>query len=167
MPYTAFTAAEIATPEPVKAELWQKVKDDFADHESRILTTEAATVNLDPIRLGVQGPYWPLAVPYTQVSTPIRIEFNTTLTAGRLLIEKAGTAGTTEIDVQYKRGAGAWTTIFSTRPSVAFGTGDNGLSTNGVLSVTALLAGDLLRHNLQTVQTGGKGYSVLLSRKVT
>ena len=83
-----------------------------------------------------------------------RINFDITILAGRLLTHTAGSGGSNEIDILFKRGAGAWTSIFSAKPSTAFGAGNFALGT-GVLSVTSLLAGDLLKVNVTAVQSGG------------
>lgn len=161
MAYTAINSSEIATGEPVKAEVQTKIKDNFDDHESRIGTLESAINSFRPLEFVVKGMYSKFGSGQTDVLFD-RINFNLTLLAARLVIDKAGTAGTTEVDVYYKRGVGAWTSIFSTKPSVAFGAGDKGISTNAVLSTTALQAGDLLRMDITSTQTLGNGFTLFL-----
>jgi hypothetical protein len=57
-----------------------------------------------------------------------------------------GTAAT--FDIEYKRGAGAWTTLFSVLPTFAVGANS---VTAGTKSVTSLNAGDLIRLNWDAV----------------
>lgn len=161
MAFSALNTSEIATGEPVKSEVMTKVKENFDDHESRISTLEASVNSFPPISFVVKGMYSKFGSGQTDVLFD-RLNFNITLLAARLVIDKAGTAGTTEVDIYYKRGVGAWTSIFSTKPSVAFGAGDKGISTNAVMSTTALLAGDLLRMDITSTQTLGNGFTLFL-----
>jgi hypothetical protein len=91
-----------------------------------------------------------------------RINFDINILSCRLLMGTAGSAGTLSADLQYKRGVGAWTSIFSTPPSIAYTEGDFAISTNQVLSVTQLLIGDLLRLNISSGQTAGTEFHMLL-----
>lgn len=161
MSYSAVTSAEVAAGEPTKQELFTKIKDNFSDHETRLTVVEAATAAFLPIEFNLTGRYADFGSTQTGVLY-YRVPFNMTLTGARLLIWTAGSAGTTEMDVLYKRGVGAYTTIFTTKPSVAYGSGDNALSTNAVISVTSLLAADLLRLDISAVQTAGTGATLFL-----
>jgi hypothetical protein len=156
MAFTAITTAQIQVGEPTAKELFQKMKDNFDDHESRIVSTENSINAILVIEFNGAGPY-SLKGPQNEVMFT-RISNNITVQGARLIAQTAGTAGSVEIDIKYKRGAGSWTTIFSTRPSVAFGAGDYALSTNAVLGVTSLLAGDLVRLDITAVQTVGVGF---------
>lgn len=44
MAYSALLSAEIAASEPVSQELWTKVKDNFSNHETRVLALETLNV---------------------------------------------------------------------------------------------------------------------------
>lgn len=165
MAYTPFTTAEVTAGEPVTQDLFTKVKDDFADHETRITAVEAATSSYRPLEYDIQGGYWGLTIPYTGILYD-RINFSMTLLAARLIIVTAGTSGTTTVNVEYKRGAGSWTTIFTTKPSVAYTAGDLAVSTNAVLAVTSLQAGDFLRVNIDTVQQVTFGLKLQLEYEV-
>ncbi len=168
MSFSAFNANEIAAGEPNKQELWQKLKDNFDDHETRIeaIETGAITTFLD-LEYSVGGDYSIVGAAtglcYQRMSVDI------TILAGRLFILTAGSAGTTEIDILFKRGAGAWTSIFSTKPSVAFGAGSLAVSSNGVLnpSNVNLQVGDFVRLDITSVQTNGIGLIGLLSIEKT
>lgn len=168
MAFTALNSSEVAAGEPTKQELFNKIRLNFDDHESRLLTVEGATNAYLSIDFGVQGEYGVLGT-QTNISGYIRIPFNLTILSGRLLIEQAGSAGTTEVDMLFKRGVSAFSSLFTTRPSVAFSAGSNALSTNGVLDATKvnLLAGDIIRCDLTASQTGGKGFVAILEFEKT
>jgi hypothetical protein len=95
--------------------------------------------------------------------------FPLTILGVYLLIDKAGSGGTTEIDVKRKRGGGAWTSILSTKPSVASAAGDDAISSNGVPNplYTDIDAGDILRLDLTSSQTSGKGFLVRIDYQRT
>lgn len=88
--------------------------------------------------------------------------FPITYTGVRLLIDKAGTSGTTEIDLKYKRGGGSYTSMLTTKPSISYSSGDDSVSSNGVLDPanSDLLAGDIIRLDLTSVQTNGRGFTI-------
>jgi hypothetical protein len=161
MAFDALNSTEIQAGKPNKQELWTKNKGNFDDHESRIVGLEATVASFMPIEFSVYGPYSMNAAPQTSVLI-YRTSFNFTALAGRLMIQHAGSAGSTEVDIQYKRGAGAWTSIFSTLPSVVYTAGDYAISTNAVLSFTDFLAGDLIRLDITAIQTGGSGFEFFL-----
>ena len=149
MSFVVINSSEIEAGDPVTQELFAKVKDSFDNHETRIQTVEAATLSAFPIKFEVISAY---ASPATTGIIYERIFHNITLTSGKIFVVDAGVSGTTEIDIKYKRGVGAFTSIFSVVPSVAFGLGDNYLSTNGVLSTAEILSGDILRLDITTGQ---------------
>ena len=139
--------------DPITEEIFGQVKDDLDDLNTRTVSLEGGSaVIYQPYFWEVSGPY-EQSVPLLNTGI-VRLNFNITVLAGRVLIKTAGTGGTTQIDFQYKRGSDPFVTIFSTKPSVAFGAGDYAISTNGVLSTTALLAGDIIRMDITTTQSG-------------
>jgi hypothetical protein len=150
MPFTTIPTSIIESGDPVTQELFSTyIKADLDDLDSRVTSLEAGSaVAYMPIYWNVKGPL--------KAKTDcgfVRIPFDITLLAVRLITQTAGSGGTTTIDFQYKRGAGSWTTVCGTKPSVT-STSDYTISTNGTLSVTAILSGDLIRMNIDTVQTG-------------
>jgi hypothetical protein len=168
MAFDPLNSTEISAGEPTKQELFTKTKDNFDDHETRLVSTEAAVLAFQPILFQANGAY-PNHGAKDNIAGIERLTFNLTVTAVRLVIETAGSAGSTEIDIKYKRGAGAWTSILTTRASVAFGAGDFGISTDAVLDATEkdLQAGDLLRCDLTASQTAGDGFSVFVEIEKT
>lgn len=80
------------------------------------------------------------------------IGFNIVTAEATTLI--AGTAGTLDVDVKVGSSLASLSTIFSQRPTVAFGAGNFATSTNAVLSTTAISAGDWISLDLQSFQDG-------------
>lgn len=165
MPYEVINSTQIETGDAVTNELWSKVKNSLDDHEDRISDLEAGASAREPLAFYVKGNYVSFGA-LTGVAFR-RLFSNIVLTAGRIWVVDAGASGTLEIDIQYKRGGGAFTSIFSTRPSVVYSNGDYYISTNGVLSTTDLQAGDILRLDIVTAQTGNEEFHVYLSYDVT
>lgn len=165
MSYNSLTSAQIAAGQPTSQDIFSKQKGNEDDHETRIATLEGSLNRFTPLIFGVTGNYY-YAVPLNEVLAT-RIAFNITLTGARILVVDAGTAGTLDCDVKYKRGAGAWTSIFSTRPTVIYSAGNYALSTNAVISTAALLAADLLRLDIITGQEGNTQFSMNLEFQAT
>lgn len=167
MAFTPITEAEIKTGEPVSAETQAKIKENFDSLDQRMTTLEGGGSTVyPPIIMRVNGPYGEpgdLQIPADGIlkTTP---NFNLTVTGARLLIDKAGVSGTTEIDIKYKRGGGAWTSIFTAKPSVASVAGDDATSTNAELnpSHVNLQAGDLIRLDIVSAQKRAVGMLVRL-----
>jgi len=153
MAFDPLDILEIESGDAVTQDLWNTTRLNFDDHETRITSLEGGSaVAYVPIFFEVNGPYKGIA-PLTQLGF-WRVPFNITVLAGRVWILKAGSGGTTEIDFLFKRGVAAFTSIFSTKPALASGSGDLVVSSNGVLSTSALLAGDFVRMDLTAAQTG-------------
>jgi len=153
MAFDPIDILEIESGDAVTQDLWNTVRLNFDDHESRITSLEGGSaVAYVPIFFPVEGPYAGQA-PLDQLGF-WRVPFNITVLAGRLWVLKAGSGGTTEIDLLFKRGAAAFTSIFSSKPGIIFSAGDLQVSSNGVLSTSSLLAGDFVRMDLTAAQTG-------------
>lgn len=157
--FTTITLAQIAAGEPTAQELFTKIKNNDDDFDSRLNVVEGAINTFPPIRFGVIN--YIANLPATEVDVE-RIPYNITLLSGRILVFDAGSSGTLSVDLEYKRGVGAWTTIFSVTPSVAYTAGNYALSSDGVIAVPSLLLGDLLRLNINSGQVGNRAFSVLV-----
>lgn len=145
----------IESGDPASQELFNTyIKDNLDDHETRIVGLEGGSNVVYPAHYwNINGPY-ETAVPLVWTDGIIRLPFAITVLSARLTIVTAGSSGTTEIDFLYKRGASAFATICSTKPSVAYSAGNMATSTNAVVSVTSLLAGDFIRMDITTTQAG-------------
>ena len=165
MAFTALSSAEISTGEPVKNSTQTKIKDNFDNLDSRVTSLEGGSNTVyPPIIMRVNGDYGVsgnLTIPATAI-LKTTMNFNLTVTGVRLVIDQAGTSGTTEIDLKYKRGAGAYTSILSTKPSVLYSAGNDTTSTNTVLnpSQVNLQAGDILSLDLTQAQSKAVGMMV-------
>lgn len=153
MAFVTINPALIEVGEPTRKELFQGIKDNLDDHESRISTAENA-VNL-PTKLDFEiiGNYYLSGIKtglfYSKLITAITIQ------GVKLHQFKSFDSGTTEIDVLYKRGVDPFISIFSVRPTVTSANGDFYTSNNGIITNTDLLADDIIRIDLTATQSGG------------
>jgi len=163
MSFTSISSAIIAAGKPVTQELCTTIKDDLDDLDSRIAITEGGIGRLPPICFDVVGA---LNSPLTMDGALIyRLEANTHITAARLLVKTAGSSGSVTVDIEYKRGAGAWTSILTGTISSSYSAGNYAV-TSGTLAVQDFLTGDLLRLNIDAVQTNMEDFSVYLENEV-
>jgi len=138
------------------------IKNDLDDHETRMLKVEKN----DPLLFEVDGQLTGITFPITQ-AVIMRLQYPITIQSAKLFVKLAGSAGDSECDLEFKRGAGAWTSIFSTLPKLNFSAGSLVRSTNEVLNApnTILLAGDLLRLNITNNQTDQKYLALIVDYK--
>lgn len=150
MAFNPFLNTEIESGDPVTQDLWNKTQDNFDDHESRIVSLEGGSaVAYLPLVWGARDRF------STRDDIGIyRLPFGISLLACRLLVVTAGSSGSTQIDIKKKTGAGAWTSVFSTLPSVPHTDGNFAISTNAVFGITTLAAADLVRCDITTIQGG-------------
>jgi len=168
MSFNPISNGEIATGEPVSNATQTKIKNNFDDHEARILSVETGSASVyPPIIINVNGLCFSEWVVDDLVRTTAN--FNLTITGIRLLMRKAGSSGTHEITLKYKRGGGAWTSILSTNPSVAYSAGDNAISSNAVLNLSNvnIQAGDIIRLDILSSQTNAYGFLVRIDYNKT
>lgn len=161
MAYDEIDSGEIVAGKPVASTLTTKIKGNFDDHEERITDLENGNnVAYEPLIMRVDGYY----ESYSGITSILKTvcNFNLTITGARLYIEKAGSSGTTEIDIKVSSGGGGYSTIFTTKPSVAFGAGDDGVSSNAILDPTKvdLTGGDLIRLDVTSAQVNGRAFMV-------
>lgn len=167
MSFNPLNTAEIAVGEPVKHTTQNKIKDNLDNLNGRIVSLEGGgSTTYPPIILRVNGTYGEpgdLQIPAVGL-LKTTLNFNITITGARLIVDKAGVSGTTEIDIKFKRGAGAYTSIFTTKPSVVYTAGDDSTSSNAVLNVSevSLQAGDIVRLDITDAQIRANGLMVRL-----
>lgn len=163
--YKAINEAEIQSGNPITNDLLTKVKDNFENVDERLTSLETGGGQVfPPMLLSVKGDYGSegtLTIPATNL-VKSTINFNLIITGVFLIIDQAGSAGTTEIDLKYKRAAGSYTSIFTTKPSVIYSEGSDAISSNAVVSPThgILQAGDLLRLDITSAQKNASGLIV-------
>lgn len=131
---------------------WYNILKSAADdHEDRITALEGETLH---IRCPIVGLLDHLTVPYLGLVSGI-ITQDVRVTGGGIFVIESGSAGTVQIDFQYKRGAGSWTSVFTTQPSKIYSAGNYVSSSNAVVDTLNrdLVVGDLWRLNITTIQT--------------
>lgn len=163
MAFVTINSADIVAGEPTKQELFSTIKDDLDDLDSRLTTVEGSTNLYRPIQFDVLGLYGDGIVQDGLMFDLVR--FDITILNVVLFIHDAGSSGSTTIDVEYKRGVGAFTSVLTSPLSVAAASGDYATGT-GTLGTTSLLTGDILRLNVDAVQVLGQGFSVLIEFEV-
>ena len=162
MSFTPITTQEISTGEPVTNTTMTKVKDNFDNLDSRLTTVEGGgNTTYPPIILRVNGNPALLAIPFTNF-LKTTCNFNLTITGVRILIDSAGSSGSTEVDIKFKRGSNPYTSIFTTKPSVSYTSGNDAVSSNAVLDPTYvnLQTGDILRLDITSAQVASKNFIV-------
>jgi hypothetical protein len=170
MSFTAINSTEIESGKPVSANTQTKIQENFDNHEDRITDLETGTSTVyPPIILRVNGPYADLSTAHRTGIIKTTTNFALQITGARLLIDTAGSTGTTQIDILKKSGGGAFASIFTTKPSVVYTAGNDALSSNTVLDATKvdLLAGDILRLDLTSVQAAAEGFLVRIDYERT
>lgn len=162
MAFTSLTTQEISTGEPVTNSTMTKVKENFDNLNTRTTSLEGGSNTIyPPILLRVNGNAAKLTLPYTGF-LKTTMNFNITITGVRIITDIAGSSGSTEIDLKFKRGANPYTSIFSSLPTVSYSVGNDAASVNGTLNPTYvdLQTGDILRLDITGVQTAGKNFIV-------
>lgn len=167
MAYVALTTTEIAAGKPVSSPVVTKIKDNFISHETRIVSLEGGSATTyPPIIMRVNGTYTNCTYENILKTTT---NFNLLVTGVRILIDGCGTSGTTEVNVKYRRGAGAWISLLTTNPSVGFAAGNDSISSNAVLNAANvnLQAGDLIRLDMISAQVGARNFLVRIDYNKT
>lgn len=162
MAFTPLTTAEVSADEPTKQELFDKIRTNFDDHESRISSNSTALQVFEPIIFSAQGVHY-LIGPQNSLSFR-RIVKPITITNGLVFIHIAGTAGTLRSDVLVSTDGGStFNSLFTVTPNVAFGAG-NFADNTGTLDATRvdLVTGDILRHDVVTYQVGNFSFDTIL-----
>lgn len=163
VPYVDITDEEIEVGEPTAKPLFDKIQGNLEDHEERLGATEVGATTRPPITFGVAGitqaPFAYDGLLFTRTDIAIA------LTGVRLQQKIAGLSGTLTIDVEYKRGVAAWTSILTSPIELDSTDGDYAIA-SGTLAVTDFDAGDLFRLNVDTVQDSQEDFIVQLENEV-
>ncbi len=155
MAFTPLSPANIEVGKPTKKEIFERIRTNFDDHETRILSNETTIGSIWPIQFTMNGKYNINKAGTTAVDFET-IPFALTLTSAVIttFADPGSGNGTLTVDIQRAVGQGAFSTIFSTLPSVVSGGGAQDTSTNAVLSSTSMAQGDILRLDFSTVMSG-------------
>ena len=164
MAFTTITTGEIASGEPLKNSTMTKVKDNLDDLDARVTNLDL-TIAQPPIILAVNGTYTNYVVNGILKTT---LNFNLTVTGVFLLVDTAGSSGTTQIDLKFSRAGAAYVSMLSTLPAITYQGGNDSISSTGAYSTAAVVnptyetlqAGDILRLDITSVQTAGRNFMV-------
>jgi hypothetical protein len=140
---------------------------------------EALQASRDEIILGLQIP-WEVNGNYSRETFFDGVMYylvtqDITILSATLKVITAGSSGTVDVDIKRKRGGGAWTSIFTTRPAIPYTAGNLADSDTGSGATAAaidsvvedVLTGDILRLDISSVQTNGIGFNLALKYEPT
>jgi hypothetical protein len=157
MTFTTIPSGWLDVGDPTKKELFDYIKANEDDLNTRTTVIEAFGAGLDVFNFDLRN-----ATNFTTLSNMFRkyISKPQTLNDCFIQIYAAGSlTGTVEIDILKSSTLnGTYTSVFTTKPSIDVGVvADYGKSTNQVFSVSqvALIAGDYLKLNITSMPTGG------------
>jgi len=161
MAFVALTNAETAAGEPTKQELFNKIQDNFDDHETRIGVVEGNTSDIVPVEFYYNGPGED--APEQDGVLFWRVPFDVQWLGARVILFDDGTTGTLDIDIESKSGVGAFTTILTGNITVANGGGDFTVTSGTILgSNNTASAGDFLRVNVDNVIDDSGAFAVIV-----
>lgn len=161
MAFSAITTAQIQIGEPTKKEIFQKTKDNFDDHETRILDLEGAATATFPMAFVVRD-----SGSVYDAASYIRVPFDITVTSVVLTVLDAGSAGTLEIDVKSNQGGPFSTIISGGNLTRIFSAGDFSSVTSSGIATADIDSGKILRLDVVAVQTGMRDAFVTINYNV-
>lgn len=159
MSYTSISSSSIEVGDALKKELFDLIKGDLDDHETRLNSVEATVKKIDVFKfLLLNGSSFSTATGLAYY----RAEDDFTLTKGAIQIfEKGSLAGFLEIDIKKSTtdlDGASFSSVYTTKPKITYSTASNyDESTNQVFDVSAIdiQAGDYLRLDITIAPTGG------------
>jgi hypothetical protein len=159
MAFVTINPLSIEVGDPIKAELFDLIKSNSDDHESRINSLETTAKRIELIEFQVSN-----ASSASSFTGMYYLPINDTLTITNAFVtifEKGSLTGNLEIDI--KRSTTnlddtSFTSIFTTKPKIVFSTAsDYEISSNQVFSpsIINLSPGDYLRLDVTELPTNG------------
>jgi hypothetical protein len=159
MAFVVISNSQIAAGEPTAQDLFQAIKDDLDDHESRLSDVEAAATSTRPFIFEVVGPGT-----VGDGIAYLRVPYNMTVTGVKLSVPVGGTAGTISVDVQ--RYSGGYASILTGNVTRAFNAGNPGTSSAPGVAISSIAAGTFLRLDQDAIQDGCQGYMVEIEHTI-
>lgn len=159
MSYVAIDDNEIDVGDPVKKELFDKVKDNFDDHETRISAIENGSQKINVFKsvvLNASSASTLTGLAYFKADFAFNL-----IDATVQIFEKGSLTGTLEIDVKKSTtdlDNSSFATVFTTEPSIDYSTAsDYDESTNKVFDAgqVSISSGDILRLDITSLPSGG------------
>ena len=157
MAFTPINSASIEVGDALKKEIFDLVKSNFDDHETRINSVESSANKIDIFKfLLLNGSSFSTATGIAYY----RAEDDFTITKGAIQIFEKGTlTGAVEIDIKKSTtnmDNASFTSIFTTKPKITYASAaDYDESSNQVLNgaMTSILSGDYLRLDITITPT--------------
>lgn len=159
MPFVTIDPLTIEVGDPLKKELFDTIKDDLDDLDSRATSVEASAKKVELFKyvlLNGSGFTTATGLDYYQA-----IESFTITSAAIRIFEKGSLTGSIEVDVKKSTtnmDNASFTTIFTTKPKITYASAsDYDTSTNQVFnnSLINIVADDILRLDIITAPTNG------------
>ena len=159
MAYTPINASNIQVGDSVKQELFQAIKDNFDNHETRIIAAETSGAVLEVFDEDVHNAS--SAVTMTNLLS-YQAKRNIRITKVTLQIYEKGSvsSGILEMDVLKASSlGGTYASILTTLPDIDFSTAANFDATDGIIngSLNELIDGDYLRVDMTSLPTVSVG----------
>jgi len=157
--------------DPTKKEIFDYIKDNFDNHETRIQSVESFGANVEVLNFDFRN-----ASDFATLTSALVRRINRTMTLNFCMIQiylKGALTGTLEIDILKATSlGGVYSSVFTTRPSIAFASAvDYGASTNQVFSVSQvnLVAGNYLKLSITSMPANGtlSKFKIILTSEAT
>lgn len=150
MAFTSISTTDIEAGDPVTQELFDLVRTNENDLDSRVTTLEGSTLSAMPITLHGYNLHY---VSNNTVLGTFKVPFDMNFTDNVLLKIATGISGTLDFDVlKASTLGGSYSSIFSTTPSISSTSANQSVS--GTLNVTSATAGEFLQFKILTQQLG-------------
>jgi len=153
MAFVTLDSNNLEVGDPVTTDILTQIKSNSDDHETRVALLEGGASKVQIVNELVLNAGQYVSTTTFQGLVYWKADRAFTLTQAKVAIFTSGSSGTLEIDMlKSSTIGGVYTTVFSTKPSLAFGAGNNIESSNAVFSTTAISQGDYLRIDITSFQ---------------
>lgn len=169
MAYNAFTNSEIQVGKAIKKELWQKVKDNFDDHETRLAQAIAGGSKIEIFNIDFLTGSFGNTI--TGVLYHEALQDMSVIEGAIQIFDKNGiVSGILSIDVKKNSTPDntGMTSIFTTAPSINFATANDYDRSTGTLNTSTqnVLKGEILRLDITSLPVGLGKFRIILIGEV-
>jgi hypothetical protein len=171
MPFNTIPSSWLDVGDPTKKELYDYIKNNEDNLNTRLSTVEAFGAGLDLINGDIRG-----ASTFATLTNVVVIYITKPMTLNNCFIQvydKGALTGDLEIDIKKSSSInGTYTSVFTTQPSIDVGVvSDYATSTNQVFSVSQvdLIVGDYIKLDITSMPTNGtlSKFKILLTSEAT
>jgi hypothetical protein len=169
MAYNAFTNSEIQVGKAIKKELWQKVKDNFDDHETRLAQAVAGSSKIEIFNIDFLIGSFGNTI--TGVLYHEALQDMNVIEGAIQIFDKDGiVSGVLSIDVKKNTTPDntGMVSVFTTAPSINFATANNYDRSTGTLNPSnqSVLKGEILRLDVTSLPVGLGKFRIILIGEV-